>query len=481
LKTLENIAAEALAGQPRPTAGPLARIDEWWERRLERLLAAPGTAVWGEMRENAEQISANPNGGARILYQQNQGMQPPPLRPESARLHLIGHSAGSIVHCHIVERLAALGWRFESVNFLAPAVRRDLFERTPILGLEKHFAQIERLGLANVTGLTPDRIGSPVSTHGGFDDDEVVRAAVVRSIRGARGPERSGPELERSESLSMRGTRRMADPIRLDEREREQIRLAEEVRAEIRATLGGGRGKGLREQLLAPALLILLTALVSGIAVPYVLRGRDERLRRLELESRLVDEVNASNVAAQLALLRHHEQMCDDWVNILAQQKRRAILRVTRGRERESPDAREQREAIAAAIAREHELRIASDEAAAEARLRYKVEKSRVELPFRVDFGDPPQAATFHNATAKAYLEASSRSNDSHQDALAGIYREANRRLQVCSAVEACEEVADDASRAMEEIRDAQPDFDPWVRAVANLTEYVIQTEPEIR
>jgi hypothetical protein len=220
---------------------------------------------------------------------------------------------------------------------------------------------------------------------------------------------------------------------------------------------------------------------VSGIAVPYVLRGRDERLRRLELESRLVDEVNASNVSAQLALLRHHEQMCDYWVNILAQPKRRAILRVTRGRERESPDAREQREAIAAAIAREHELRIASDEAAAEARLRYKVEKSRVELHLRVDFGDPPQAATFHNATAKAYVEASSRINDSHQDALAGIYREANRRLQVCSAVEACEEVADDASRALEEIREAQPDFDPWVRAVANLTEYVIQTEPEIR
>ena len=45
------------------------------------------------------------------------------------RLHLIGHSAGSIVHSHIVDRLCALGWRFETLNLLAPAVSVDLFGR----------------------------------------------------------------------------------------------------------------------------------------------------------------------------------------------------------------------------------------------------------------------------------------------------------------------------------------------------------------
>src|SRR3989442_15717710 len=46
------------------------------------------------------------------------------------RLHLIGHSAGAIVHCHVVDRLARLGWKFESVNFMAAAATVDLFRQT---------------------------------------------------------------------------------------------------------------------------------------------------------------------------------------------------------------------------------------------------------------------------------------------------------------------------------------------------------------
>lgn len=239
LKTLTDIAEEALAGQPRPTGGPLQKLDQWWGRRLERLLAGPGTAVWGEMKENAEQISANPQGGARILYQQNAALQPPALSPATARLHLIGHSAGAIVHCHIVDKLAALGWKFESITLMAPAVRRDVFERTilprlnsgavrrllelhlpdaaeqkdptcrpilgygrsllylvsesfeggkrtPILGMEKSFDKIAQLGLRNVVARTPADIGSSVSTHGGFDDDSVVREVVIRGIKGEK-------------------------------------------------------------------------------------------------------------------------------------------------------------------------------------------------------------------------------------------------------------------------------------------------------
>jgi hypothetical protein len=43
------------------------------------------------------------------------------------RLHLIGHSAGSILHSHLIHRLSAQGWNFDSVNFMAPAVRVDTF------------------------------------------------------------------------------------------------------------------------------------------------------------------------------------------------------------------------------------------------------------------------------------------------------------------------------------------------------------------
>jgi hypothetical protein len=47
--------------------------------------------------------------------------------PSKVRLHLIGHSAGSIVHSYIVKELCQRGWAFETVNFMAPAVRMDVF------------------------------------------------------------------------------------------------------------------------------------------------------------------------------------------------------------------------------------------------------------------------------------------------------------------------------------------------------------------
>ncbi len=41
------------------------------------------------------------------------------FKPDLVRLHLIGHSAGSIVHSFLIKQLAHLGWRFESVNYAA--------------------------------------------------------------------------------------------------------------------------------------------------------------------------------------------------------------------------------------------------------------------------------------------------------------------------------------------------------------------------
>ena len=53
-------------------------------------------------------------------------------------------------------------------------------ERTPILGMEKYFGKLGPL--PNTTAHTPATIGAAVSTHGGFDDDEVVRATVIANI-----------------------------------------------------------------------------------------------------------------------------------------------------------------------------------------------------------------------------------------------------------------------------------------------------------
>jgi hypothetical protein len=153
------------------------------------------------------------------------------------RLHLVGHSAGAILHSHVVDRLGRQGWEFESVNFLAPAVRVDLFKETvipaiasgkvkrfnqfhlsddmeqkdptckpilgynrsllylvsqalergrstPILGMEKYFN--DHIGvkkLPNVyTWVAPGK-ESQSTTHGGFDDDQVTMASVIALMK----------------------------------------------------------------------------------------------------------------------------------------------------------------------------------------------------------------------------------------------------------------------------------------------------------
>ena len=153
------------------------------------------------------------------------------------RLHLIGHSAGAIVHCHLVQRLAELGWKFESVNFMAPAVTVRLFEntllpriqdgsvgrlnqlhltdtaeqrdetcrpvlgygrsllylvsesfeggvRTPILGMEKYFTQsVGQLNLQAIHAWAAPGTASASTTHGGFDDDATTMRSIISLIK----------------------------------------------------------------------------------------------------------------------------------------------------------------------------------------------------------------------------------------------------------------------------------------------------------
>src|SRR5438093_3767868 len=66
--TLKDRLEDVLKGQPPPTGGLLDRVKSWWNERLEKLLAVPGTAIWGEMKQNADAISRNPDSGAIKLY-----------------------------------------------------------------------------------------------------------------------------------------------------------------------------------------------------------------------------------------------------------------------------------------------------------------------------------------------------------------------------------------------------------------------------
>lgn len=100
----------------------------------------------------------------------------------------------------------------------------------------------------------------------------------------------------------------------LTEEEREHIRLTEEYRAEIRAKLGEpekAKPSFFAEHLAVPLVILLATALVSGLVVPVILGNLEDERRRFDLQSRLIEQLVGDDAAAQVSLLRYHVQMAD--------------------------------------------------------------------------------------------------------------------------------------------------------------------------
>jgi hypothetical protein len=235
LSTLGDRLEDVLKGEPRMAGGLLDVAKKWWNERLEKLLARPGTTIWGEMKQNGAAISQAKDSGGMKLYDAAK-KSPAFSDPSRVRLHLIGHSAGSIVHSYLVKRLCGLGWTFESVNFMAPAVRVDAFMecvapalrtgkvkrlnqfhladdveqkdptckpilgysrsllylvsqsfedgvKTPILGMQRYFEAVKNV--PNVRAWAAPGPQSKSTTHGGFDDDATTMASVIALIKGA--------------------------------------------------------------------------------------------------------------------------------------------------------------------------------------------------------------------------------------------------------------------------------------------------------
>ncbi len=234
MSTLRDRLQDLLEGEPRAAGGMLDIARTWWNERLEKLLAHPGTAIWGEMKQNSKAISqAGDSGGLKL----REACSKSPFFSDRSkvRLHLIGHSAGSILHSYMIEQWCRLGWKFESVNFMAPAVRVDVFQEcvapalragnvkrltqfhlsddveqhdptckpilgygrsllylvsqsfeggvtTPILGMQKYFEAVRNL--PNVKAWAAPGAQSKSTTHGGFDDDATTMASVIASIKG---------------------------------------------------------------------------------------------------------------------------------------------------------------------------------------------------------------------------------------------------------------------------------------------------------
>jgi pimeloyl-ACP methyl ester carboxylesterase len=106
-----------------------------------------GAWMWGNMKAVAEQMwlpngpGANPELGpdshpGSLFLDELAALQRE--RPDF-KVDLVGHSAGSIAICHLLEANAArnIGVRIRNVIFLAPAVRSDLFHKALVQAPER--------------------------------------------------------------------------------------------------------------------------------------------------------------------------------------------------------------------------------------------------------------------------------------------------------------------------------------------------------
>ncbi|HET9645574.1 MAG TPA: C1 family peptidase [Burkholderiaceae bacterium] len=147
--TLTNILEDAV--RRRRPEGVLDATKDFLLDRIDDALepvarALTGKSAWDEMKENA--LDAGREGGAawlvaRHLKEKVAGQ--PWLQGRKVEIHLVGHSAGSILHAGLVPRLLEQGLHIESCTLWAPACTIDLFNEYYLPALKDR--QIGRLAL----------------------------------------------------------------------------------------------------------------------------------------------------------------------------------------------------------------------------------------------------------------------------------------------------------------------------------------------
>ncbi len=111
----------------RAGGGLMEGLREAKDRMLELTASGVGRPIWNEMKENARRASDHRDGrGAmQLLRKHAQGV----AQPESWELHVVAHSAGSILFANAAEHLGSLGIPLRTVQLFAPSIRIDEWKR----------------------------------------------------------------------------------------------------------------------------------------------------------------------------------------------------------------------------------------------------------------------------------------------------------------------------------------------------------------
>ena len=111
----------------------LDRLDDALEP-LARILS--GKASWSEMKENALCVADAGCAASRVVDQLKKLAKKAEQAGQGFEIHMVGHSAGSILHAPIVKLLTARGLSIETCTLWAPACTVDVFKKFYVPAME---------------------------------------------------------------------------------------------------------------------------------------------------------------------------------------------------------------------------------------------------------------------------------------------------------------------------------------------------------
>jgi len=112
----------------------LDHLREARDRVLELTLAFPGGNLWQEMKENARLASERTTGAMQLVVKYANMAKASLGRTAGTdwELHVVAHSAGAILTAHAIAPLASLGMSWKTLQFMAPAIRMELFKEAMV-------------------------------------------------------------------------------------------------------------------------------------------------------------------------------------------------------------------------------------------------------------------------------------------------------------------------------------------------------------
>lgn len=146
--TIRNILNDAF--QRRKPEGALDAAKDFMLDRLDDALeplarTLSGKAGWDEMKENALAATASTKGGARAVVAHLVRLLDKLPKEQAVKIHVVGHSAGSIFHAPLITALNNAGVDVESCTLWAPACTVELFKQHYVPAIRKQ--RIRRFAL----------------------------------------------------------------------------------------------------------------------------------------------------------------------------------------------------------------------------------------------------------------------------------------------------------------------------------------------